>query len=275
MLGNIYDFDSKSINGLHFEESFGKFNLSCKAGYYCNFNLTQISNQPHFHNCYELCIVTFGEGNFVYGSDTYKIKQGDVFIADPEITHEINVNPAQDLQLVYFQILIEACGLSSPQTAEEASIHNFLSGHHVLVKSQPHLFAYLLFINSYYSARKCRGYGIQQALKNLVLESLDTLSCKGGNLSQVRTPSNSFELALDYIDQNLNNKMLISEIARELNVTERTLQYLFRKHLNKTIVNYINEKKMTLAAHYLIRQFSVSDTASQVGIANTSQFTRL
>lgn len=275
MLENNCVFDSKYINGIHFEESFGKYNIYCKAGYFCNFNLMQLSNQPHFHDCYELYIATSGEGSFIYGKHTYNVKQWDIFIADPEMTHEICVNPSQDLQLVYFQILIEAYDLSSPKTLEDVSIYNFLNGHKVVAKSQQHLFAYLLFINEYFSAKKSRGYGIEQALKNLVLESLDTLSFKGGSLSKVRTPANTFELALDYIDQNLNNKISISEMARELSVSERTLQYLFRKHMNKTIVNYVNEKKMTLAAHHLIKQFSVSETANQIGIANTSQFTRL
>ncbi|KJR44602.1 Transcriptional regulator, AraC family [Desulfosporosinus sp. I2] len=271
-----YNFSSSPINGMQVNESFGKYTVSCKIGYLCDFNLMQISNQPHFHDCYELCIVTSGEGNFSYGNNVYKVKQGDIFVADSEVIHEISVSKLQDLQLIYFLIQIETDNNLSPKSIQDQSIESFLSGHKVITVAQKQMFAYFLFIDTYYSAKKSRGYGIEQALKSLILESIDLLAVKSERLlkGQLHSP-NTFEAALDYIDHNLNNKITVSEVARQLNVSERTLQYLFKKYLNRTIVDYINEKKMVLAAHHLKKQFSVSETACQVGIGGCPQFTRL
>ncbi|MCW3489981.1 helix-turn-helix domain-containing protein [Dethiobacter alkaliphilus] len=271
---NVFDFNH--LNRMQLEENFGKYKLSCKVGYFCDFNVTQVSNQPHFHNCYELSIVTSGEGTFFHGGETFPVKQWDVIIADPEVTHEFRVNKLQDLQLIYFQFEIEADSLAKPKNPADLTINSFIREHKVLAKSQKHMLAYLLFFDTYFSVRKSRGFGIQQALKNLILESLETLSMNGGTLLAPQTNvSSTFEMALDYIDHNLNNKILVSEIARELNVSERTLQLLFKKHLNSTIVDYINNKKMNLAAHYLMKQYSVNETASQLGFSNSAQFSRL
>jgi AraC family transcriptional regulator, transcriptional activator of pobA len=271
-----YVFDSSHINGMDLEENFGKYSISSKVGFFCNFDLNQISNQPHFHNCYELYIITCGEGTFQYDKEAYYVKQGDIFIADPNVTHEISVNSLQNLQGINFFIEIKVNVHLKPRTLQDFSINSFLSGHKVTVGSQKHLLAYLIFIDAYFTAKRSRGFAIEQALKNLILECLDSLSVKSGSLHKVQANTRStFELALDYIDHNLNNKIVISEVAKELCISERTLEYLFRKHMNKTIKDYVNEKKMTLAAHHLMKQFSVSDTAMQVGLSSTSQFIRL
>ena len=274
--GKEYYFDSSHINGMYLEESFGKYSMSSKAGFFCNFDLNQISNQPHFHNCYELYVITCGEGTFRYDKELHYIKQGDIFIADPNVTHEISVNGLQNLQGINFFIELKNNVHVNPRTLQDLSINSFLSGHKVTISSQKHLLAYLIFIDAYFSEKRSKGFAIQQALKNLILECLDSLSIKSGNLYKVRSNDcSTFELALDYIDHNLNNKILVSEAAKELCISERTLQYLFRKYMNKTVIDYINEKKMKLAAQHLIKQFSVSDTAIQIGIISTSHFIRV
>lgn len=269
-------FNSIYINGMQIEENFGKYSISCKVGNLCNFDINQVSNQPHFHNCYELCIVASGEGNFIYKDKIYKITQGDIFIADPNVTHEVQVNKLQNLQVIFFFIEIANKENLTPKTSEDHIINSFSLNHKVVVSSQKHLLAYLMFIENYYLAKKTKGLGIHVALKSLILESLDSLSIKGDSLSMSKLFLHSaLELALDYIDRHLNEKIKISDIATHSCCSVRNLQHLFKKHLNTTIIDYINERKIILASHYLMRQYSVNDTSIQVGINDPSQFTRL
>lgn len=261
---------------MQIEESFGKYSISCRVGAFCNFDINQISNQLHNHNCYELCIVTSGSGIFFYDEKKVKLQQGDVFIVDPYIVHEIQTNSHQTLQLIYFFIDIKINELSTPKSPEDQMMHSFLSRHKVLVSSQMHLLSYFIFIDSYNSIKKSRGFGIYHSIKNLILESLDSLSNKTENLSKsLIFSSSTLESALDYIDNNLNKKILVNEIANHCRSSERNLQYLFKKHLNKTIVEYVSERKINLASHYLMRQFSVQSTANLVGINDCAQFTKL
>lgn len=261
---------------MQIDESFGKYGISCRVGAFCNFDLNQVSNQLHNHNCCELCIVTSGSGTFIYSGKEYKLQQGDVFIADPFIVHEIHTNKLQDLQLIYFFIDIIINELSMPKSPEDKIIQAFMNQHKVLVPSQMHLLAYFSFIEDYSSIKRSRGYGIYHSVKNLILESLECLSNKSENFSRALIfSSNILELSLDYIDNNLNRKITVGEIARHSSASERNLQYLFRKHLNKTIIEYISERKINLASHYLTMQFSVQDTANLIGINDCAQFTKL
>lgn len=269
-------FNSSSIVGMQIEESFAKYSISCRVGAFCNFDLNMVSNQLHTHNCYELCIVTNGSGMFNYADKNYKLEQGDVFIADPFIVHEVQTNRLQSLQLIYFFIEVKDNELLTHNRCEDQMIKSFLNGHKVLVSSQKHLLSYFMFIDNYHTLKKSRDFGIYQALKNLILESLDALSLKGESFSKPRAIAcNSLELSLDYIDVNLNKKMALNEIAKHSCTSGRNLQYLFKKHLGKTVIEYVNERKIALASHYLMRQFSVRDTANLVGIDDPSKFTRL
>lgn len=269
-------FNSGYIVGMQIEESFGKYSISCRVGAYCDFDLNMVSNQLHTHNSYELCIVTSGSGIFFYDGKKFKLQRGDVFIADPYIIHEIQINNHQYLQLIYFFIDIINNELSMPKSPEDQMLHTFLNQHAVLVNSQMHLLAYFSFIEDYNAVKRSRGFGIYHSIKNLILESLDCLSNKSDNFSKsLIFTCNALEQSLDYIDNNLNKKITLGEISRHSRTSVRNLQYLFKKHLNKTIIEYSSERKINLAAHYLMMQFSVQDTANLIGITAPAQFTKM
>lgn len=275
-MNKSFAFDASFIDGIQIDESFGKYGVLCKAGNACNFDLNQMSNQPHFHNSYELCIVTAGSGYFICDGKTYRISRGDIFVARPQEIHEVRVSGFQSLQVVFFFIEIHSRNDTLSYAPEDRIIHSFLNGHRTIQHEQNHLLSYLEFIHNYCSARRTRGFAIQQAIKNMIIESMDELSeNRGACVDAIPFSNSTLELALDYIDRNLHVRILVSDIAAHSCSSERNLHHLFKKHLNRTIVDYINEKKMNLAAHYLARQFSVRDTAIQVGVGDSTQLTRL
>ena len=113
---------------------------------------------------------------------------------------------------------------------------------------------------------------IASAMKHIDQCEFNTDQSLNTNLLGVK---NIIEYALDFIDANLQKKILVKEVAVNACTTTRNLEYLFKKNLNKTVVGYINEKKMELACHYLTMYFNISDTASMVGVNNASQFSVL
>jgi AraC family transcriptional regulator, transcriptional activator of pobA len=271
---DIENLHSDYISGMRIDESFGKYRLSCKAGTYCVFGFEQISNQRHQHNCYEMCIIISGEGSYFYNNTVYRIQRGDIIIAEPEIQHEIQANIQESLLLLYIFIEIK-CNSSAAKvkTFGDQCIEGFLNGH-VQKTVQEQLLAYITFIEAYNSPRKKYHFGTYEALKNLILESLLSLSNKSKS-QDTPVVKNIIENSMDYIDANLHKRILVKDIAANSCTTGRNLEYLFRKHLNKTVVGYINEKKIELACHYLNMYFNISDTASMVGINNLSQFSSL
>lgn len=269
-------FHSNYVSGIRIEENFGQFRISCKIGAYCTFGIEQISNQRHFHDVYELCIVTSGEGTFLHDNTSYTIAKGDIFLADAGVLHEVRSLDPAGMQLLYIFIGIteNPAGVSA-RSFEDQLMQDFLSRHAAHSGGHDYLLSYLEFIESYNSRKGNRSFSTYGALKNLILESMAILCGSAYSTGGRMVTQSAVELALDYIDVNLNQRMKVPDIAHYACTSQRNLEHLFQKHVGNTVIGYINERKVNLACYYLAMNFSVSDTGRLVGVPDVVQFSRL
>ena len=82
-------------------------------------------------------------------------------------------------------------------------------------------------------------------------------------------------IACDFIKANLHLKISMLDLKRHTKYSERSLQLIFKKHLNKSPFEYIEEQRL-LKAHELIKQFKQSkkttDIAAEVGFRHSGRF---
>lgn len=271
------------VIGIKVEEVFGNCFIDIEPGSFCIFDRDKPSNSLHYHNCYELCLVTGGSGEFMHGGETYILNEGDVFITNPGVVHEIrirrrnNSDYIENLYLVFFRMNVYANTDTQPELYEEKMLKEFLSGHFIISRSQKHLFSYLQFIDSYTELNSGANYGLHQVVKNMALESLFSL-VNTDRENQLRKPvpsDTAVDRAMTYIGANLHRRIHLDEIAANVYTSERNLQYLFQKHMKKSITDYINLRKTAVAAGYLKMNFKVNDICGLVGINDAAQFSRL
>lgn len=268
------------LSGITAEEVLGNILIRIDTGTLCVFDVNTPSNGLHFHNCYEMCIVTGGTGEFLHNGVTYPLQEGDVFIADPGVLHEIRLSKgrsadyAGSLHLVFCRVYIHADGNSVPGTYEEKMLREFMTAHSVISRSQKQLFSYLYFIEQYTSYNCREEFGLHQALKNLMLSSLFSLVGSRGDYER-HAPQSAVDLAIEYIGANLHRHIRIGEVAANACTSVRNLQYLFRKNLNRSVVDYINQRKAAVAAGYLKMNFRVAEVGSIIGVNDSAQFSRM
>jgi len=81
--------------------------------------------------------------------------------------------------------------------------------------------------------------------------------------------------ACEYIEINLHRKIMMLELKQHTKYSERSLQMIFKKHLNKSPFEYIEEQRL-LKAHELIKQHKQSkkttDIAREVGFRHLGRF---
>lgn len=83
------------------------------------------------------------------------------------------------------------------------------------------------------------------------------------------------EETAEYIKSHIDEKLSVEELARNVYVSPDHLSRLFKKRFNKTLVDYITDERMTLAAELLKHSsFSVSMISAKVGYPNYAYFTR-
>ena len=71
--------------------------------------------------------------------------------------------------------------------------------------------------------------------------------------------------ALEYISENLSQKITLQSIADYVHVGKTKLNSDFRKHIHMSVSQYIIEKRVQLAQKYLLDDMSVEETAIRCG----------
>ena len=82
--------------------------------------------------------------------------------------------------------------------------------------------------------------------------------------------------AKKYIAKNLFSTLSLSLIAAEISITPQHLSALFKKHLNKTVIDYINEERLSAAkSKILSSKASLCEIAESCGFSSYNYFTSL
>lgn len=114
-----------------------------------------------------------------------------------------------------------------------------------------------------YSRQKCTCM-----LNYLLYDLLDsiTLRCSNEHINKI----------LKYIDDNIYDKLTLKEISDYVNLSKEYTCAIFKREMNQTLTEYINERKLLLARELILsREMPLSDVASQMGFDNYNYFCRL
>ena len=91
-----------------------------------------------------------------------------------------------------------------------------------------------------------------------------------------RNRDDLWQRAQAYIDENLREKLPLSEIAQALSVSISTLNRCAEKNVNMAIGQFILQKRIVLACKYLKDpKYSISEIAGNCGISDYNYFSRV
>ncbi|MGE2723523.1 helix-turn-helix transcriptional regulator [Mycolicibacterium pulveris] len=82
--------------------------------------------------------------------------------------------------------------------------------------------------------------------------------------------------ALEFLEANVTNDIAIADIAQAVHVTPRAVQYMFRKHLETTPLQYLRRLRLHYARQELLAADGQRDTVTEIaarwGFAHTGRF---
>ncbi len=269
--------DDCPIGNIRIEKELNKYSISVRIGEYYEFDYSKISNEHHQHDCYELVLVLHGRGTFFYEGKDLLLKEGALFISEPDREHEIHINKNDKMTLLYIFFKIKKKQKKRSLSYEERILDQFLIEHRNIVENQKQLFSYIVFFEEYINNRGSKhDFWFLSSLEDFLFYCLELLGKQKPDHQGIENPSGDlFENALDYIDKNLSKKITADDISASIHTSKRNLYRMFNKHMNRSVNDYVNEKKISLAENYLKMNMSVTDSASLVGFDNLSQFNKL
>jgi len=85
--------------------------------------------------------------------------------------------------------------------------------------------------------------------------------------------SNPIRQVIHYINQNLHGNLNVNNIRKELNYSKYYLCHIFKKYMNCTITEYIQNRKISLAKKYLAgMDESITNISNMLGYSSQTYF---
>ena len=232
----------------------------------------------HVHECCEVLMCITGGKAFFINDKIYDVNDGDIFVLNPFEAHKITCNGTAPFKRYVLQIHPAFLYSNSTENTNLAGCF-YIRNEHTTNKLTPNDEQKKRFAALFESLTKDNAFG-DDIIKNLrVIEIAAELNgCFSENIKNFKyVPSYEnkvIEKSISYINENISDKLQLSDIAAYCYVSVNQLCYLFKKHLGTTVLKYIISKRITEAKKLLKKGESVSETALACGFSDYSNFIR-
>ncbi len=79
---------------------------------------------------------------------------------------------------------------------------------------------------------------------------------------------------LAYINENLESKFTVADLAREFYCSESYVSHRFRREVGQSVSEYILQRKIVLAKMLIRQQKTIAQVAQEIGFSSQSHFSR-
>lgn len=233
----------------------------------------------HWHNEAELTLITNGSGLYQIDLVDYEVKKGDILFIPPLLLHSVSLKNDKELLSETFVFHMNFLGGNStdicstryltPITNQEISMPYLITPKHPAYTSLQEIFSQ---ITSFYD-ETITGYEL--ALKSLFLQVIFLLLpySEKKATSDPGTSSEKLKQVLDYIELHYEEPISVSELARLCYFSDSHFMRFFKKHMNMTCVEYVNNLRLEKAVELFEQgNSSILDVSLSVGFHNLSYF---
>lgn len=218
----------------------------------------------HTHSDFEIYVNLSGDVSFLVENNLYALTYGDVIIARPGEHHHCVYR--SDAPHKHFWILFDC--EKNPQIVDFFFRHpeiNFIS---LTEASKAKLISICNSLSDKETSPADRLYYFLELIK-LLETDMDSSS-----FAENRIPED-FSKILDYIDENITQNIRISDITAAFFCSTSTIERSFKEYVDLKPLEYIQRKKLFLAAKMLRNGESVSTAGLNVGYTDNSYFIQL
>lgn len=235
----------------------------------------------HWHEEAELTLITQGDSFYQIDLIDYEVKEGDILFIPPLFLHSISRGTSEEICSETYVFHLNFLGGNStdicstrylaPMMNQEFAIPSLITPKHPAYASLRKIFSQ---INSLYDDAVM---GYELAVKALLLQSVFLLlqySKKTGS-PDTGTPSDKLKNVLDYIEFHCAEAISVSELAKLCYFSDYHFMRFFKKHMNMTCVEYINNLRLEKSVELFEQgNTSILDVSLSVGFHNLSYFHR-
>ncbi|GBG08961.1 putative AraC family transcriptional regulator [Paenibacillus agaridevorans] len=230
--------------------------------------------EPHKHGSPELYICLQGHCAMKYGDEMLALKEGDVCLLPPGVWHDElpgRSTPYQALwiRFDYHQIL--------PILFYRDCANNILliEGNEFQCEFEDHFIQHQLK-NELEHQSSLQIELIKIYILQVLIYLLRKMENKKESNSSEKWKKSVVKRVQQYIDQNHNRVLRLSEISQEVSISANYLNSIFKSETGHTIMQYIEDYKIDKAKHYLSEtDQSMNAVASSLGYYDQYHFSKI
>lgn len=234
----------------------------------------------HIHDCYEIYYSISGGRQFLIDNRFYDFQPGDIFFINQYESHylsQIDSDKHERIILSVFPEYLKQCSTAQTDLNYCFSHRDIHVGHKIsLTPEEQKRFLYFV-----HKLSETSGYGSDILDYTIFLQLMTFLNdafikrCeeKIHIMPSSQTPHEErIDAILSYINQNISEPLSLERLAEEFFLSPTYLCHIFKEKTGTTINKYIIAKRLTLAKSLLADGYSVSDTCTQCGFSDYSNF---
>ena len=239
----------------------------------------------HWHKEIEMTLILRGKAEYKIDFTTYQVKEGDIVIISPESLHAINKISGYQMEwtTIIFSLdllkshLTDGCSLNyiSPLLNKSYKLPVIINA-----ESSGYEKIYSIIKNIIFTYDK-KDIAYELELKSMLFSLFANLY-KYNYVHKENTHNeltdyiqNKMKTVLNYVQENFNRDMSIEEIAKLCNFSEYHFMRFFKKHMNMTCVEYVNNVRLEKAVELFEQgNTSILEVSLSVGFHNLSYFHR-
>lgn len=235
----------------------------------------------HWHEEAELTMITKGSCLYQIDLVDYEVKEGDILFVPPLFLHSISLGTGEEVLSETYVFHLNYLGGNStdicstrylaPMMNQEFSMPCLITPEHPAYASLRKVFCQ---IGSLYDEAVV---GYELVIKALLLQAVFLLLQYSEKTTSpdTGTPSDKLKNVLDYIELHYPEPIPISALAKLCYFSDYHFMRFFKKHMNMTCVEYINNLRLEKAVELFEQgNTSILDVSLSVGFHNLSYFHR-
>lgn len=249
--------------------------------YITNLSSEYMGVTNHWHEEAELTLITSGKCIYKIDLVEYEVEEGDILFVPPLFLHSIILGNNKKVSSETYVFHLKFLGGNSTDicsTRYLAPIMNQeFSMPYVIKPNYPVYVSLRKIFNQINTTYDESIIGYELALKSLFLQTIFLLLqySKKVAVPETEKVSDKIKNVLDYIELHYSETITVSQLAKLCYFSDYHFMRFFKKHMNMTCVEYINNLRLEKAVELFEKgNSSIMEVSLSVGFHNLSYFHR-
>ena len=249
--------------------------------YITNLSSEYMGVTNHWHEEAELTLITSGKCIYKIDLVEYEVEEGDILFVPPLFLHSITLGNNKKVSSETYVFHLKFLGGNSTDicsTRYLAPIMNQeFSMPYVIKPNHPAYVSLRKIFNQINTTYDESIIGYELALKSFFLQTIFLLLqySKKVAVSETEKVSDKIKNVLDYIELHYSETITVSQLAKLCCFSDYHFMRFFKKHMNMTCVEYINNLRLEKAVELFEKgNSSIMEVSLSVGFHNLSYFHR-